>query len=233
MYMRFVFLCCMNLYFVACSSLTIKPDNIVSYNNGIAIMQDTKEKSKVQVEIAQEEIGGFDRIPLVFYITIENLSDDILQFSTENISIVLDGTTIKPYSFQALSRSSFSLSQALYDYGIEITPPNFKVNDPFFSMNAYHVYPMPFVFNDGFFMTYRFYDYSFSRANFYNMQLESFNARKFLISHYLRRNTLRKNDVKGGFVLIPYKNLRAGDMHIQVNVGSEAYDFLVKLSKMK
>ena len=63
------------------------------------------------------------------------------------------------------------------------------------------------------------------------MQLESFNARKFLISHYLRKNTLRKNDVKGGFILLPYKNLKAGDMYIQVSAGSEIYRFLVKLSK--
>lgn len=231
MYMRLVFLCCVNLYVIACSSLVVKPDKITSYNNGVAIMQDKQEKSKIQLEIAQETIGGLDNVPLVLYVAIENLSDEILQFSTENISIILNEKIIKPYSFQALSRSNFSLSQALYDYGIEITPPNLKVSDPFFNMNAYHIYPMPFMFDNGFFMAYRFYDYSFARANFYNMQLESFNARKFLISHYLRKNTLRKNDVKGGFILIPYKSLKAGDMYIQVNAGSEIYRFLVKLSK--
>lgn len=232
MYMRLVFLCCVSLCFMACSSLVVKPDKIASYNNGVAIMQDKQEKSKIQIEIAQETIGGFDNVPLIFYVALENLSDEILQFSTENISIVLnEKIIIKPYSFQALSRSNFSLSQALYDYGIETTPPNLRVSDPFFSMNAYHIYPMPFMFDNGFFMAYRFYDYSFARANFYNMQLESFNARKFLISHYLRKNTLRKNDVKGGFILIPYRNLKAGDMYIQVSAGSEIYRFLVKLSK--
>lgn len=232
MYYRFIFACIL-LCFVGCSTLAVKPDRILSYNNGIAIIQDKQAKSKIQIEIAQEVIGGFERIPLIFYIVVENLHDNTLHFSPDNISFEIDNKHIKPYDFNAIAYSNLSVAQALYDYGIVPKLPNSAINDPFFSISAYHPYysmPIPFMIDGGFFMAYRFYDYSFARAN-YAAQLESYNARKFLIAHYLRKNTLNKNDVRGGFVLIPYSRLKVGDMYINVKVGEEKYRFLVKLLK--
>lgn len=229
MYCRFILICIL-LCFVGCSSLIVKPDKIVSYNNGIAIIQDKRAGSKIQIEIAQEIIGGFDRTPLVIYIAVENLNDNTIYFSPENIFFDINNKDIKPYNFNALAYSSLSVANALYDYGIEPSSPNVTINDPFFSAAAYRPYPAPFIFDGGFFMAYRFYDYSFARAN-YAAQLESYNARKFLIAHYLRKNTLHKNDVRGGFVLIPYSCLKSGDMYINVEVGEDKYRFLVKLLK--
>ncbi len=232
MYIRFI-LACIILCYVGCSSLAVKPANIASYNNGIAIIQEKKAKSKIQVEIAQEIVGGFDRIPLVIYIAIENLHDEALLFSPANISFSINEESISAYDFYNLIRSNLNITQALYDYGIETTPPNNAINDPFFSATAYRPYPVPLWLDGTFFMGYRFYDYSFARASFYTNQTESYNARKFLIAHYLRKNTLHKHDVKGGFILIPYGSLRAGDMQIQVQVGQETYKFLVRLLQNK
>lgn len=216
--------------FFGCSSLIVKPDKIKSYNNGIAIIQDKKAKSKIQIEIAQEVIGGFERIPLIIYVVVENLLDETINFSPANIYFELNNKNIKPYNFNSIAYSNISIAQALYDYGIQSSSPNTAIIDPFFSATAYRYYPVPFMFDNGFFIAYRFYDYSFARAN-YATQLESYNARKFLIAHYLRKNTLHKNDVRGGFVLIPYNRLSAGDMYINVAIGEDTYRFLVKLIK--
>lgn len=216
---------CIALCFFGCSSLTIKLDNEVSYNNGIAIIHGEQEKSKIQLEIAQEVIGGFNQVPFVIYVMVENLEDRVIDFSPANISFEMNNKNVKPYDFSSLKYSSFSISQALYDYGIEPTSPNIPITDAFFSASAYN-YPIPF----GGLMVYGFYNYSFARAS-YITQLEAYNARKFLISHYLRKNTLRKNATAGGFMLIPYNYLKAGNMYIYVTVGEDKYRFLIKLLK--
>lgn len=225
-------LSCLLLCFISCTSLKVKPDKVVGYNNGIAVLQDKQLKSKIQIEIAQEVVGGFNNIPLIIYVVVENLQDDTIQFSPANISFKIGDKEIYPYDFYVTIRSNLNIGDALYEYGIETTPPNITISDPFFNSASYRLYSMPFMLDNGFFMAHRFYDYSFARAN-YMAQLESYNARKFLIANYLRKNTLHKNDVKGGFLLIPYSKLKLGDMYINVRVGDELYKFLVQLTQNK
>ncbi len=229
--MKWIFSIFVLIFFVGCSSLVVKPENILAYNNGIAIIQDKKTQSKIQFEIAQEIIGGFDNIPLIIYITIENLSDSNILFSTDNVSMFLNGKSITPYSFNNFISSNINISQALYDYGIEVTTKNTNIIDPFFNPSSYYAYPIPIFLNGGFVMAYRYYDYSFARANIYSVQSTQYNARQFLIAHYLRKNTLKKNDVKGGFILIPRSNLKEGNMIVNVKVGKDIHTLKINLQK--
>lgn len=219
--------------FVGCSSLAVKPDGVLGYNNGIAIIQDTKTNSKVQFEVAQEVVGGFDDIPLILYISVENMSDNSLLFSTDNVSVLLNDKSLSPYTYDMIIRANVNIAQALYDYGIEVSTPNVNIVDPFFSSPAYYPYPVPVFFNGNFVMGYRYYDYSFARASVYSAQATQYNARKFLITHYLRKNTLNKNDVKGGFVLIPTNALQAGIMLVKVQVGKDIHTLKINLENLK
>ena len=69
---NFVFLCCVSLCFMACSSLVVKPDNS-TYNNGIAIMQDTGKKQDLKYKLYRAVL-----VPLILYVALENLSDETL-----------------------------------------------------------------------------------------------------------------------------------------------------------
>lgn len=213
--------------FIGCSSLSVAPENITSYNNGIAIIQDSKQNSKIQFEVAQDDIGGLDSNPLLIYIITENLGENSVAFNITNVRGDMNGVEIQPLSFARLKNSDISVTTALSDFGIEVPSPNVRVSNAFFSPMAYYPFYYPFYYGGAF--GYGFYDYSFSRANMYAMQERERKGRRILMSHYLRQNTLKKNEPKGGFVLFPYSLLKAGDFILKVQVGGDEYKLNIKL----
>lgn len=216
-------------YFVGCSSLMVQPQHVKSYNNGIAIIQDAKQNSKIQFEVAQEEIGGFNNTPLLIYLVVENLQDKQIFFDINHIHITMNDVSLAPLTFEDIAHSNIDFSDALYDYGIDTQPPQTQIVDPFFSPAAYTPYFLPAPFFGTF--RYGFYDYSFSRANMYAMQQIQSKVRKILIANYLRKNTLLKNNPKSGFIAIPYNRLESGDLIMQVQVGEDKYELLLNLIK--
>lgn len=214
-----------------CSKLLVKPENISGYNNGIAILQEAKDKSKVQVEVAQDDIGGIDSNPLLIYIIAENNTESSVMFSSDNVYGELNGVQIKPLSFKTLKNSDISVTTPLSDYGIEVPSPNIRIDNTFFSPGAYFPYYYPGFYGFGF--RYGFYDYSFSRANMYAMQERERNGRRILLAHYLRQNTLKQNEPKNGFVLFPYSLLSAGKFILHIKIGDETYKFNINLESNK
>ncbi|WP_181882353.1 hypothetical protein [Helicobacter didelphidarum] len=220
-------------FFIGCSSLLVKPENIVGYNNGIAIIQEEKPTSKIQFEVAQEEIGGLNESPLLIYIIVENLTDTKISFDTTNIEADLNGKTLYPLSFQELRQSGFNFIQPLSDYGIEIESVKANVHDPYFSISAYRPFYYPLFFDRGFMFGYGFYDYSFSRANMLAQQQTEDKARKTLVGHYLRKNTLKKNSAKSGFIVFPYSQLSTGEFILKVQVKDEKHELKLQLVDTK
>lgn len=223
---------CMLLCLCAgCSSLAIKIPESASYTNGIAIMHSQKAKSKVQLEIAQEIVGGFNLIPFIIYIAAENLSEETIFFAPSNVSLYVGEKNIAFFESKHLRNITLNVTQALYDYSIEVTSPNNRmIYEPFFYPDAYRFYPVPFMLDSGFFLHYRFYDYSFARARYAQYNATN-NARMFLVAHYLRKNTLKKHDVKGGFLLVHPSVLKAGVLLIRVQIGEDIHEFSLYLSK--
>lgn len=215
-----------------CSSLSVKPQNIVSYNNGIAIIQSSKEKSKIQFEVAQNSIGGMENEPLLLYITAQNLSNKDISFDTDSISVQNNDKPLHALGFQELKYSNLNLSEALYAYGKEIeVDTDITTIDPFFTPFYYSYYPLYFYRGYG----YRFYDYSFARASLQaerNAKLEKI-AKQILIANYLRKNTLAQNDTKGGFIVIPYKKLESGVLLVSVQLGEDIHILTLSLNDNK
>ncbi|TLE00815.1 hypothetical protein LS73_003535 [Helicobacter muridarum] len=220
-----------------CGSLSVKPQNIASYNNGIAIIQSNQEESKIQFEVAQNFIGGIDNEPLLLYITVQNLSNKDISFDTDSITVQNNNKILHALEFQELQRYNLNLSEALYAYGKEIeidseTSIEIKVIDTFFKSQFYYPY-YPLYFYRGY--GYRFYDYSFARASLQaerNAILQR-KAKQILIANYLRKNTLTKNDTKGGFVVIPYKKMESGVLLVRVQLGEDTHVLTVNLNDGK
>ncbi|RDU73424.1 hypothetical protein CQA66_01825 [Helicobacter aurati] len=227
----FLFILCLTI-FNGCTTLNVNPQNIVSYNNGIAIIQSNHTTSKMQFEIAQQQIGGIDNEPLLIYITGQNLTNEQLTFDTNNITVQNNNTSLHVLRFQELPKYNLNLSDALYAYGKDIEIDNIQITDPFFSSVSYFS-PFPLYFSRGF--GYRFYDYSFARVNIQaaqNAQLQR-KAKQILIANYLRKNTLTQSDTKGGFIAIPYDRMQSGVLLIKVRLGSDIHTLQINLNNAK
>lgn len=225
MFARFYIFVLFGLLFSGCSKLIVKPEKVVSYNNGIAIIQDKTQNSKIQFEVAQDDIGGLDSNPLLVYIIVENLGENEIMFSDKDVRGEINGISVRPLNFKQLKNSDVSVTTALGDFGIEVPSPNVRVDNTFFSPLAYYPFYYPFYYGFG----YGFYDYSFSRANMYAMQERERRGRRILMAHYLRQNTLKKNEPKSGFVLFPYSLLKEGDFILYVRVGEDNYTLKIRL----
>lgn len=233
-YMRYTIYCALWVYifsFVACSSLHVQPRNIMGYDNGIAILQSEKPNSKAQVEVAQERIGGSNYTPLLLYIVVENLNDNNILFSMKNITIHINNKIITPTPFESLSHTNINLTESLYDYGIEIKPSEKFAKDSFFNINTYRPLLYPIIIDNVLTFRYRFYNNSLSRANMYATYQADNKARKLLIAHYLRKNTLTQNNAKGGFILIPYQKLESGNLNLKIDIEKDQHEFKINLTK--
>ncbi|MWV61317.1 hypothetical protein DCO58_10240 [Helicobacter saguini] len=227
MFIRFYIFIVFAIVLSGCSKLIVKPEKVGGYNNGIAIIKDKTQNSKIQFEIAQDDIGGMDNNPLLVYIIVENLTDGEVMFSDHDVSGDMNGVAVRPLSFKQLKNSDISVTSALGDFGIEVPSPNVRVENTFFSPAAYYPFYYPFYYGFGY--GYGFYDYSFSRANMYAIQERERRGRRILMAHYLRQNSLKKNEPKSGFVLFPYSLLKEGDFILHVRVGDDNYKLNVRL----
>ena len=230
--MRFVVYIFLAFVLSACSSLQLKTSAPNSYNNGVAIFHDTKQNSKIQFEIAQEKLGGLSISPLLIYIMVENLNEKTIDFDIANINAKMNEKPIKPLTYKEVKNADLSLIESLSEYGIEVKTPPLRDLDsiafsPFFSPGVYYPF-FPFYPYGGF----GFFDYSFARSSAYANAVATARereAKRVFIMQYLRRNTIAKNEAKGGFVLFPYHVLESGDFILQVKVGDDEYILRLKL----
>ncbi|PAF42889.1 hypothetical protein [Helicobacter sp. 11S02629-2] len=224
------------VFLTGCTSLVLQPSQISSYDNGIKIYQDSKPSSKIQLEVGQEKIGGFDTTPLVLFVTAES-KDTSSIFDVSNLYFYMNGKQVYPLNYDELKWANLNLSDAAYDYGIYTKPADISTtlspSDIYFSAPFYAPF-VPFgIYGLGF--NYGFYNYAIARSTLQaQLKQNAINQANALIyQNYLRKNTLLKDSAKGGFVLIPYSRLKAGTLKVEVKVGKDTYDTSIKLLKPK
>ncbi|PAF50201.1 hypothetical protein BKH43_05555 [Helicobacter sp. 13S00401-1] len=224
------------VFLTGCTSLVLQPSQVSSYDNGIKIYQDSKPNSKIQLEVGQEKVGGFDTTPLVLYVTAESKNTPSI-FDLSNLSFYMNGKPIYPLSYDELRWANLNLSDAAYDYGVYTKPARISTaltpSDIYFSAPFYAPF-VPFgIYGFGF--NYGFYNYAIARSTLQaQLDQNAINKANALIyQNYLRKSTLLKDSAKGGFVLIPYKRLKAGTLKVTLKVGSDTYDTSIKLLKPK
>ncbi|PAF42890.1 hypothetical protein BKH40_07435 [Helicobacter sp. 11S02629-2] len=224
------------MFLTGCASLALQPSQISSYDHGIKIYQDSKPSSKFQLEVGQKEIGGIEATPLVLFVTVES-KNSANTFDLSNINFYMNDKEVKPLTYTELKKAKLDLSDVAYDYGIYIKPKNAN------SVMAANKHPLnrsiiyrPHGIHS---LSIRYTPYSYAaskqalQAKLNQNAIDKANA--LIYKSYLKKSTLAEGktiNAKGGFVLIPYRELKSGILKVNVKVGSDSYTTSIKLSKL-
>ncbi|PAF50200.1 hypothetical protein BKH43_05550 [Helicobacter sp. 13S00401-1] len=220
------------VFLTGCVSLSLQPAKISSYDSGIKIYQDSKPTSKIQIELAQEKVGGFNTTPLVLYITAES-KDTQNTFDMSNISFYMNDKEVFPLTYSELKKESLDLSDVAYDYGIYIKPQSankIMIANELHSGEPTYVPLRPHGIH-AFSIKYAPNSYVASKQDLQARLNQNARAKTnaLIYKSYLKKDTPYKGSIQGGFVLIPYKELKPGILRVIVKVGDDAYSTQIKL----
>lgn len=213
------------VFFYGCASYNVLPQNITRYDKGVKILDSQKASSKVQIEVAQNTLGGFKDTPLVVYVGAEITSGNDVVFDTDNITVKEQNSALPVLTYEQLLTSKFDFTRILEDFGIPTPTPtviNNNIISPFF------------YFGRGGFLAYGPFFYPFLFDNSQNQQLiqEQIQSRKIMGANYLRKTTLSiKSKAKGGFIAIDPKNIKPGVITLNVILDKDTHTFNLDITK--
>lgn len=212
-----------------CTTYKILPENITYYDRGIKILDSQEVKSKVQVEIPQNDIGGFKRLPLVVYVGAEITQGRDVLFDINSLVATQNGVIVPILNYRQVLDSDHNFAEVLQDFSIPIPVPTL-INNNF-------VTPPFFYYGRGGFLTYNIFFNPFPFNNAQELQIiqEQRQARKIFAMNYLRKNTLSADrfgeKAKGGFVAIRSKNIKQGILLLKVLIGDEIHFFKLNIQE--
>lgn len=212
-----------------CVSYQIKPENIASYNNGIQVLTSAKERSKVQVEVAQKRLKGLDNPPLVLYVGAQVMKGGPVNFDASNVSVSENGKSLSVLSFNQMLKSSYDFEPALQKFNIA-TPTSSTSTDV--------MAPPMFYYGQGDFLAY---DMMFGMpfmmmddAQTQAIMQEERQAFKIMAINYLKRSTLKPGGkARGGFVVVNPKYVLPGTLLVRVFLDDEIHTFRIDVSLSK
>lgn len=222
-------LVCLMLLLSGCTTYKILPENITYYDRGIKILDSQEVKSKVQVEISQNDVGGFRRLPFVIYVGAQIQQGRDVLFDIDSLVATQNGVIVPILDYRQVLDSDYNFVEVLQDFSITI-PVSTLINNNF-------VTPPFLYYGRGSFLTYNILFNPFPFNNVQELQIiqEQRQARKIFAMNYLRKSTLSADNfgekAKGGFVAIRSKNIKEGNLLLKVLVGDETHLFKINIQK--
>lgn len=209
-----------------CATYSVLPENITRYDKGIEILDSQEASSRVQVEVSQNEVGGFKTLPLIMYVGVQITQGKDVLFDIDNLVATQNGVKIPILNYQQALDSQYSFAEALQDFSIFVPSPA-VINNNFIT-------PPFFYYGRGSFLTYNLFFNPFPLGNAQDLQIiqEQNQSRKVFAMNYLRKNTLSVEEkAKGGFIAIRSKYLKQGVLTLKVLIGDETHLFKINIQK--
>ncbi|WP_121020881.1 hypothetical protein [Helicobacter vulpis] len=215
---------CLSVAFIAgCAKLSITPEQVSRYNNGVQVLTSSQPNSKVQVEVAQKQLKGLDDPPLVLYVGAELTGGSPLDFDSSHISVSEGQRNLPVLSFKQMLKSSYDFDPVLQKFNIAvpstpITGDNIPSPMFYYGQGAFLAYDMmmgvPFMMMDD--------------AQTQAIMQDERQAFKIMAINYLRKSTLKPNSkARGGFVVVDPKHITAGTLVVRVALNNEVHTFKI------
>lgn len=219
-----LFIICV-LYLSACTTYKLEVSNVSLYNEGVQIVDSVKPKSKVRLEVGQKLVGTSSDIPLALFVSAMNLSESAVIFDKHSVSVSQQGRILRAFTDDELKKSNADFSSIIESYHLYI-PPTPVPNQPV--MTGVPLFYRGYM--GGFYLYNEVYFSARERMR-RQIELDDLRMRRaVIVSSALQKNTLQpKAEPRGGFVIYPFSQLKAGELDVRVKVGDDEHYFMLKL----